>query len=314
MRIVTKYCPNDVLVMKIDEDDINTFFINTDIDDAGEMKYLYEAFANSISELIPEYVAGIDYNEEMKSNPVGKMREWATAIMKLKYIDKLHTYFINDIQPQDWDEDVLAWYNKKGVFGEIILHYILKHFKHTIPLISKIYVKDSVSQEAHGFDAVHVTTDNNKNTLWLGESKFYTDGKEGISALIKDLGNHFKTNFLNEQFAIISRQLRNSNNSQRDIWLKELAHAKNLSDKFDLIKIPLFCIYEHKIAENFLYKINEIDDAIIAHSTEYKKYFDGNNNFKNKDKVQIVLILMPVKCKYDITKNLLEKIYHQQNI
>ena len=44
MRIVTKYCPNNVLVMKIDEDDINMFFINTDIDDVGEMKYLYEAF------------------------------------------------------------------------------------------------------------------------------------------------------------------------------------------------------------------------------------------------------------------------------
>ena len=44
---------------------------------------------------------------------------------------------------------------------------------------------------AHGFDAVHVST--NEKILWLGESKLYDDSKEGIKALVKDLNEHINT-------------------------------------------------------------------------------------------------------------------------
>lgn len=50
----------------------------------------------------------------------------------------------------------------------LVLHMFLKEFKNTIPLISKMYFKDSFSQEAKGFDAVHVSQDS--LTLWLGET------------------------------------------------------------------------------------------------------------------------------------------------
>lgn len=77
-----------------------------------------------------------------------------------------------------------------------------------LALISKIYFKDSFAQEAHGFDAVHVSND---KKIWLGETKFYNNGKRGIDALIDDLNKHFNHNYLQEQFVIISRALVHNN-------------------------------------------------------------------------------------------------------
>lgn len=314
MKVVHKECPNKVLVLKIDETDINTIFMNVDINDAGEMQYLYDKFAEEISNIVPEYVAGFNDTVYTQANAVKRLRELAKAIMSLPYMSELYVYFNNRTPIEHWEEKIRNYYNRKGVFGEIVLHYILKHFKNTIPLISKIYVKDSVSQEAHGYDAVHITSEDNNSVLWLGESKFYTDGKEGLKSLIEDLNKHFKCDFLNEQFAIISRQLQGGNHPQRDLWLQILSETSLLKDKFQLIKIPLFCIYEHTIANDFLHNIAELSDNIVTHSVDYQKYFVDNNNLSNKDKVQIILILMPVKCKNDLTYHLLQKIYHLQGI
>ena len=88
---------------------------------------------------------------------------------------------------------------------------ILKDFKNTIPLVSKLYFKDSFAQEAKGFDSVHVSEDG--TTLWLGETKFYKDStkqgvkKGGIDELVKDLNSHFVKDYLQEQFVIIRRGL-----------------------------------------------------------------------------------------------------------
>lgn len=45
----------------------------------------------------------------------------------------------------------------KKEFIELLLHLLLREYKHTIPLISKVYFKDSAGVPAHGFDAVHIT-------------------------------------------------------------------------------------------------------------------------------------------------------------
>jgi hypothetical protein len=60
------------------------------------------------------------------------------------------------------------------------LHLILRDFIKTVPLISKIHLKDSDGMTVHGFDAVHIGNcieDSSKKSLYLGESKLYKDGK-----------------------------------------------------------------------------------------------------------------------------------------
>ena len=193
MDVIENIGSTGVFVLKIDEDDVNTILLNTDIDETGFLQYVYDNFADTFSENILEYAFAY---AEIPRNQITRMqREAARSLMKLYEVQKLHEYLINDIPESDWDKDFLKWYRRKGVFGEIVLHMLLKEFKNTIPLISKMYFKDSFSQEAKGFDAVHVSEDG--STLWLGETKFYknweTKGKVigGIEELVGDLKKHF---------------------------------------------------------------------------------------------------------------------------
>lgn len=235
MDVIENIGSTGVFVLKIDEEDVNTILLNTDIDETGFLQYVYDNFADTFSENILEYAFAY---AEIPRNQITRMqREAARSLMKLHEVQKLHEYFINDIPESDWDKDFLKWYRRKGVFGEIVLHMLLKEFKNTIPLISKMYFKDSFSQEAKGFDAVHVSEDG--STLWLGETKFYknweTKGKVigGIEELVGDLKKHFTKNYFNEQFVVIKRGLKSQYaHPQREKWLQILNRPIVLKDVF----------------------------------------------------------------------------------
>lgn len=319
MNIVNSTGKSGVLLLKINEDDVNTILMNTDIDENGSLQYVYDEFANAFSENIMEYAFA--FTDIPRNEITKKHREAANSLMKLYEINKLKDYFDNGIPENEWDTSFLRWYRRKGVFGEVILHLILKDFKNTIPLVSKLYFKDSFAQEAKGFDSVHVSEDG--TTLWLGETKFYKDStkqgvkKGGIDELVKDLNSHFVKDYLQEQFVIIRRGLDTQyQHPQRQKWLDILNKPVLLKDVFQYVKVPLLCIYEDSIANDF---ISNIDDKIkesniITHTTTLKDYYKSINNYPYKNQVETVLILMPIQAKDKLIKCMLEKIWHMQNI
>jgi hypothetical protein len=204
-------------------------------------------------------------------------------------------------------------YQKRGEFGELILHLVLRDFHGTIPLISKVYFKDSFGPPAHGFDAVHISP--KEKILWLGESKFYDNSKRGISALINDIKIHFTNNYLNEQIVIIKKNLECNDITQREEWINTLNNTSKLSDRLDIINIPLLCTYPHDIYQ--LYSDLNSQEAITYHETDVrslKKYFDDHNDHKLKDKLNIILILFPVNDKIKFVKILHEKLWHMQSM
>lgn len=319
MDVIENIGSTGVFVLKIDEDDVNTILLNTDIDETGFLQYVYDNFADTFSENILEYAFAY---AEIPRNQITRMqREAARSLMKLYEVQKLHEYLINDIPESDWDKDFLKWYRRKGVFGEIVLHMLLKEFKNTIPLISKMYFKDSFSQEAKGFDAVHVSEDG--STLWLGETKFYknweTKGKVigGIEELVGDLKKHFTKNYFTEQFVVIKRGLKSQYaHPQREKWLQILNRPIVLKDVFQYIRIPLLCIYEDSIASQYLKVIDDVlkNEAIIEHTMTVRDYYNLLNDSPHKEQLQTLLILMPIEAKNKLIKYMLEKIWHMQNI
>lgn len=319
MNITTSTGASGVLILKVDEEDVNTIFMNTDIDTNGCLQYAYDEFANAFSENILEYAFA--YADIPRSEITKKHREAAKSLLKLYEIDKLKKYFDDEVPEEQWDPQFLKWYRRKGVFGEVILHLILKDFKNTIPLVSKLYFKDSFAQEAKGFDAVHISEDG--STLWLGETKFYKYSKKqgiidgGIDELVKDLKNHFVKNYLQEQFVIIKRGLDTQyQHPQREKWLNILNKPVLLKDVFKYVRIPLLCIYEDPISEEFLSNIDDKlkNSKIIAHTTNLRDYYNSINDYLYKDQVQTVLILMPIQAKDKLIKCMLEKIWHMQSI
>lgn len=163
--------------------------VDTDIGDDGISRYMLEEFTKAVMAVIPEYVFAHYENEEIDGlNAVDKLREAAHSIYKIKEFELMRRYYLyGDLQAKQ--ELNQSSYNNRGEFGELILHLLLRDFKGTIPLISKVYFKDSSGVPAHGFDTVHISPD--ARVLWLGESKFYTNGKTGIKKLLEDLEEHF---------------------------------------------------------------------------------------------------------------------------
>lgn len=315
MQAVSNTGRSGVLVLKVDEDDVNTVLMNTDIENDGSLKYAYDNFADAFSENILEYAFA--YADIPRNQITKKQREAAQSLLKLHEIEKLRYYLEHDVPEEDWEPAFLRWYEKKGVLGEIVLHMFLKEFKNTIPLISKMYFKDSFSQEAKGFDAVHVSQDS--LTLWLGETKFYkawkTKGvvKGGIDELVEDLKKHITKDYLSEQYVIIKRGLETQlEHPQREEWIEKLSRPILLKDVFQYIRIPLLCIYEDDIALDYLKAIDDAvkDAGIVSHTATLRDYYNSINTFPYREQVQTVLILMPIEAKKKLVKCMLEKIWH----
>ena len=77
------------------------------------------------------------------------------------------------------------------------------------------------------------------------------------------------------------------------------------------------CIYEDVVATDFLNELNSqgnAEDIYFDHVQKMKEYFDSNNTFPNRDKIQPILILLPVQSKDKIVATMLKKIYNMQNI
>lgn len=313
MEIKEQYDANKVVVVKVGQDDIEGMLINYDLNDEGNKVYMENEFIDIVMNYLPEYAMGYDLTTIPMNKAVPLLREASKSVIKIKKIDEIKRCLDANIPFEAWDEDIFKLYNSKGIFSELILHFLLRELKGTTPLISKIYFRDSNATEAHGFDAVHVTTD---KKLWLGETKFYNNGKRGIMELIDDLNKHFKHDYLKEQFVIISRALVH-NSEVREQWINDLNSATRLEEKLDMVVVPLLCIYEDAIATDIIAAVNAGTDAdmlYFEHVSALKDYFDQNNNFMNKDRTQTLLILLPVESKKRIVAEMLARIYSMQNI
>lgn len=231
----------NIIISRITDDDLNSFLIDIDIGDDGQAYYPLDELASCIINTIPEYVFAQYENPEIpQTDAVEKLREAAHSIYKIKDFDIMRKWYLeHDEDAKSKIEKMSA--NRRGEFGELLLHLLLREFKGTIPLVSKVYFKDTTGVPAHGFDAVHISPD--QKNMWLGESKFYVDGKAGIKDLVEDLSNHFNRNFLDEQFLIIKKNLENNSIPQRDEWIRTLNNCSKLREKINMINIPMISAY-----------------------------------------------------------------------
>ncbi|MFC4696602.1 HamA C-terminal domain-containing protein [Enterococcus aquimarinus] len=290
---------------QIREVDVVAYSVGYDFNDAGQLEYRLQDFVKLLVNLIPEFAFGAHEGETTANKDVvSKVSRAAKAIYKIKEFQEVKEIYAmgNEIA----DDSVEKKYLKRGEFGELILFYLLKEFHNTVPLVSKIYFKDSAGVAVHGFDAVHVNEDT--KSLWLGESKMYVDGKSGLKELIKDLYDHFNTSYMEDEFAVISKwvDLGVKRDEKSQYWLDLLNETTSLRDQLDSIVVPLICTYTCDI-----YSKENIDDTSESFLGEFEKeiksmkeYFDARNTHPLKDKLKILVILFPVKSKNELVKKL----------
>jgi hypothetical protein len=195
-------------------------------------------------------------------------------------------------------------FQKRGEFGELILHLLLRDFHNTIPLISKIYFKDAHNVAVHGFDAVQVTDDGKEKKLWLGESKLYKSGKEGVADLVEDLKKHIDADFLRREFQLLYKKLPNQ--------IKDIEYWRDLMDKhttldkiFTNIVIPMVCTYSSDLFKNHKDATADFFGDFKKESEELHSYFEKK---KIKTSVDVILLLLPVSNRDELNQALYDRL------
>jgi hypothetical protein len=313
-----------VISQKFDEASFKTYLVGFDRDDSGKQNYRLTALTEVLQDAIIDFAFAYHENID-RYNARRKLREAARSIYKIKAFDETRTMYEKD---GFIDDDNTAYKKDKnlsrGEFGELILHVLLREYHCTVPLLSKIYFKDTYGATVHGFDAVHIEPKN--GTLWLGESKIYSDGTKGVAALIDDVRNHFTSNYLHDEFSIISKKIGLyskkycddkyylQSQDAREEWLKKIDSYSTLNGILHKVNIPLLCTYTSK--EFSTYDNEKLPAFINAYEKgviKLKDYFH-NHYSHNWTDLNIILLLFPVQNKNELVKQMHANLFKLQNL
>ncbi|PKA16422.1 HamA C-terminal domain-containing protein [Leptospira haakeii] len=201
-------------------------------------------------------------------------------------------------------------YQRRGEFGELILHLLLREFCGTTPLISKIYFKDSNNTVVHGFDAIQASEEAGKKRLWLGESKLYKNGKDGIDELLNDVKYHLKADYIRSEFSLLAKKLPQDVKDIND-WRQLLDKKQRLDVVFSTIVLALVCTYSSPT-------IVSHNDNTPQYITELKRELkDLHKEFCSKvnaGNFELILMLLPVPDKDALNQELDTRLKRMQGI
>ena len=184
-------------------------------------------------------------------------------------------------------------YKRRGEFGELFLHGILRDFYKAEPAVSKIYYADGPNEVAKGFDSVHVVLNEDSGLdLWLGEAKLYESMTGAIGEIVKSLNDHVGEQFLRREFLAITNKF--------DVaW----EHTEALSDLLDdntsldsivdRLVMPVLLTYKSSAIGKYDEVCDEYKEALI---TEAKGAW---TKFKEKlpcdFPITVYLIVLPLE-------------------
>lgn len=186
-----------------------------------------------------------------------------------------------------------ANYQRRGEFGEILLHVILRQHFDSIPAISKYYYKDSANDTVKGFDAVHVVTIAGDWELWLGEVKFYDDIGAAIRDVLAEIEEHTKRDYLRSEFAAIVNKIDDEWPDARR--LRELLDRNKTLDKvFAALCIPVLLTYDSDTVRSH----SDVSEAFrAAFEMECLAHHSSFVSKASEYPLKVQLILLPLKEK-----------------
>src|SRR5690606_3144774 len=175
-----------IITQHSNKDNLHTYFVGFDLGN-----FRYDPFCEILMDTIVDFAFGY-HTGILRQYDRRKLKEAAKSIYGIReYAEVKWVYVDKDDELCDCEIKVEQKYLKRGEFGELILHLLLRDFIKTTPLLSKIHFKDTDGETVHGFDLVHIgqdLKDASRDSLFLGESKLYFRseerrvGKEGRAA------------------------------------------------------------------------------------------------------------------------------------
>ena len=130
-----------ILKCKINEATLHSYFIDFDLGDDGNPIQMVDKFVHLLAEEIPNFAFGYHQGTEVQQDEILRILvDAANAIYKIDSYNEVAKIYDSGGCLEDDIEDK---YLRRGEFGELILHSLLKYMFDTFPLIAKIYFKDS---------------------------------------------------------------------------------------------------------------------------------------------------------------------------
>jgi hypothetical protein len=190
-------------------------------------------------------------------------------------------------------------FQKRGEFGELFLHAVIRQVHKSVPAISKIYYKSAINDTVKGFDAVHVVNSKADLELWLGEAKFYEKISVAIRDVIAEIEGHLVHDYLRQEFMLITGKL--GTGPELTQIRKLLSPNTSLDEVFKRVCIPVLLTYDSPC-------IAVHDNCSAAYVTAFKaeiqkhylEFADALKQKKMPAEVRVHLFLIPLHRKKDL--------------
>ncbi len=201
-------------------------------------------------------------------------------------------------------------YDKRGEFGELLLHALMREAIGTEPAISKIFFKDSVNATVKGFDAVHVLDTPDGLELWIGEVKFYTSITKAIADVVPELEAHFRDDYLRKEFILITGKLDPSWSCTERV--ADLLHRnRSLDVVVSSIVVPVLLTYDSATTKGYTEASLAYKAALEAELQANHRKFVAKNTLT---KVRVELFLFPMASKRDLLDRLNKRLQSARDL
>lgn len=205
-------------------------------------QWRHAQFVDEIFSWLPSFVLPWSEQQEALGSPVS-IDLLRTAVQRVYESDK---------------------YSKRGEFGELILHGILRQEYGTNAAISTFWFKDAVNSTAKGFDIVHISgeqSDPIELHLWVGEAKFYASIKPAVKAAIQSVKAHLDADYLKSNFMLISSKV-DKDAPYAKALLELLDKNTPLDEVFSVLHIPVLVTYDSAAVASFDKHCDNYSEAI----------------------------------------------------
>jgi hypothetical protein len=184
-------------------------------------------------------------------------------------------------------------YKRRGEFGELFLHGILRDFYNAEPAVSKIYYADGPNETAKGFDAVHVVVNEDDGLdLWLGEAKLYESMTSAIKEIVSSLNDHIGEDFLRREFLAVTNKFDEAW-EHKDKLAELLDENTSLDVIVERLVMPVLLTFKSKTVAGYDKVCDEYVDALIEEAKDaWQKFKD---QLPNDFPVTIYFIVLPLE-------------------
>ena len=239
-----------------------------------------EDLANYLFEWLPEF--SMKYSELEEFNSGTAMRLMRRAAKTVYTTDK---------------------YGKRGEFGELLLHALLREVFDSEPAISKIYYKSATNETVKGFDAVHIVESEDGLELWLGEVKFYKDSSAAVRDITKEIIDHTGIDYLRNEFLLIDNKI-DPQWAHADKIKQLISERTTLDAVFERACIPAMITYESKCVAEHDRLTEEFGNALNLELSAIYENFSG----RDLPDIRIHLFLVPLHKKQPLVELLHRKL------